>query len=239
LTAPAAIAVEQLRVVRGGKTVLPGLDVEIHAGRVTGLLGPSGSGKSTLLRAIVGVQIIESGAVRVLGLPAGSPPLRRRVAYTTQAPSIYGDLTVRENLHYFARLLGVGASDVDSAIGAVRLGEDADAVVNRLSGGQKARASLATALLGRPEVLILDEPTVGLDPLLRRDLWALFRSLAEAGATLVVSSHVMDEAASCHVLVLLREGAIVAHESPEAIRERTGTDDMSEAFVRLIEQGGA
>jgi ABC-2 type transport system ATP-binding protein len=236
LTAPAAIAVEQLRVVRGGKTVLPGLDVEIHAGRVTGLLGPSGSGKSTLLRSIVGVQIIESGAVHVLGLPAGSPPLRRRVAYTTQAPSIYGDLTVRENLRYFARLLGVGAVEVDAAIEAVRLDEDADAVVNRLSGGQMARASLATALLGRPEVLILDEPTVGLDPLLRRDLWALFRSLAAGGATLVVSSHVMDEAASCDELVLLREGAIVAHATPDAIRARTGTDDMSEAFVRLIEE---
>jgi len=228
---------EQLRVVRGGKTVLPGLEVEIHGGRVTGLLGPSGSGKSTLLRSIVGVQIIESGAVQVLGLPAGSPPLRRRVAYTTQAPSIYGDLTVRENLRYFARLLGVGAAEVDAAIEAVRLEEDADAVVNRLSGGQKARASLATALLGRPEVLILDEPTVGLDPLLRRDLWALFHSLAAGGATLVVSSHVMDEAASCDELVLLREGAIVAHATPDAIRARTGSDDMSEAFVRLIEEG--
>ena len=229
---------EQLRVVRGGKTVLPDLDVDVPAGRVTGLLGPSGSGKSTLLRAIVGVQRIESGSVRVLGLPAGSPPLRRRVAYTTQAPSVYGDLTVRENLRYFGRLLSMDEPALDRAIEAVRLDADADSIVNRLSGGQIARASLATALLGRPEVLILDEPTVGLDPLLRRDLWGLFRSLAEAGATLVVSSHVMDEAVSCDELILIRDGTIVAHSSPQEIRERTGTDDMSEAFVRLIEEQG-
>jgi ABC-2 type transport system ATP-binding protein len=238
LPAKAAIAVEQLRVVRGGKTVLPDLDVDVPAGRVTGLLGPSGSGKSTLLRAIVGVQRIESGSVRVLGLPAGSPPLRRRVAYTTQAPSVYGDLTVRENLRYFGRLLSMDEPALDRAIEAVRLDADADSIVNRLSGGQIARASLATALLGGPEVLILDEPTVGLDPLLRRDLWDLFRSLAEAGATLVVSSHVMDEAASCDELILIRDGTIVAHSSPLEIRERTGTDDMSEAFVRLIEEQG-
>jgi ABC-2 type transport system ATP-binding protein len=236
LSATAAIVVEQLRVVRGGRTVLPGLDVDVPAGRVTGLLGPSGSGKSTLLRAIVGVQRIESGSVRVLGLPAGSPSLRRRVAYTTQAPSVYGDLTVRENLRYFGRLLNMDEPALDRAIEAVQLNTDADSIINRLSGGQKARASLATALLGRPEVLILDEPTVGLDPLLRRDLWGLFRSLAQAGATLVVSSHVMDEAASCDELVLIRDGTIVAHASPQKIRERTGTDDMSEAFVRLIEE---
>jgi ABC-2 type transport system ATP-binding protein len=160
------------------------------------------------------------------------------VAYTTQAPSVYGDLTVRENLRYFGRLLDADDPALERAIEAVRLGDDADAVVNRLSGGQRARASLATALLGSPEVLVLDEPTVGLDPLLRRDLWSLFRSLAEAGATLVVSSHVMDEAASCDELILIRDGTIVAQASPQAIRERTGTDDMSDAFVRLIEEQG-
>jgi ABC-2 type transport system ATP-binding protein len=236
VTAAPAIDVERLHVVRGGKTVLDDLDVQVHAGRVTGLLGPSGSGKSTLLRSIVGVQRIASGSVRVLGLPAGAPELRRRVAYTTQEPSVYADLTVRENLRYFGRLLGVAEPELDRSIQAVRLGDNADAVVARLSGGQKARASLATALLGRPEVLILDEPTVGLDPLLRRDLWSIFRSLAADGATLVVSSHVMDEAENCDELVLVREGAIVAYASPQAIRERTGTDDMSEAFIRLIEE---
>jgi ABC-2 type transport system ATP-binding protein len=191
-----------------------------------------------LLRSIVGVQRIESGSVLVLGIPAGAPELRRRVAYTTQAPAVYGDLTVRENLRYFARLLRLGKRELDEAIQAVRLGDDADAVVSRLSGGQQARASLATALLGAPEVLVLDEPTVGLDPLLRRDLWQLFRSLAAGGRTLLVSSHVMDEAASCDDLVLIREGEIVAQAPPEAIRERARTTDLGEAFIRLIEERG-
>jgi ABC-2 type transport system ATP-binding protein len=231
-----AISVRDLRVRRGGKAVLPGLSCEVAPGMVTGLLGPSGSGKTTLMRSIVGVQLVESGEVTVGGLPAGSPALRRRIGYVTQAPSVYNDLTVRENLRYFGRLLGVAEPELDRSIQAVRLGDNADAVVARLSGGQKARASLATALLGRPEVLILDEPAVGLDPLLRRDLWSIFRSLAADGATLVVSSHVMDEAENCDELVLVREGAIVAYASPQAIRERTGTDDMSEAFIRLIEE---
>jgi ABC-2 type transport system ATP-binding protein len=235
---PAAIAVEHLHVVRGSKTVLHDFGLVVQTGRLTGLLGPSGSGKSTLLRSIVGVQRIESGSVLVLGIPAGAPELRRRVAYTTQAPAVYGDLTVRENLRYFARLLRLGKRELDEALQAVRLGDDADAVVSRLSGGQQARASLATALLGAPEVLVLDEPTVGLDPLLRRDLWQLFRSLAAGGRTLLVSSHVMDEAASCDDLVLIREGEIVAQAPPEAIRERARTTDLGEAFIRLIEERG-
>jgi ABC-2 type transport system ATP-binding protein len=235
---PAAIAVEHLHVVRGSKTVLHDFGLVVQPGRLTGLLGPSGSGKSTLLRSIVGVQRIESGSVLVLGIPAGAPELRRRVAYTTQAPAVYGDLTVRENLRYFARLLRLGERELDEALQAVRLGDDADAVVSRLSGGQQARASLATALLGAPEVLVLDEPTVGLDPLLRRDLWQLFRSLAAGGRTLLVSSHVMDEAASCDDLVLIREGEIVAQAPPDAVRERARTTDLGEAFIRLIEERG-
>jgi ABC-2 type transport system ATP-binding protein len=176
----AAIEFRELRVVRGGNVVLPGLSADIAAGRVTGLLGPSGSGKTTLMRAIVGVQIIDDGHVRVLGEEAGSPSLRRRLAYVTQAPSVYGDLTVHENLRYFARVLGVDG--VDRAIETVGLETRADSVVNRLSDGQRARASLATALLGDPELLVLDEPTVGQDPVLRRDLWNTFHGLAESGA---------------------------------------------------------
>ncbi|MGZ8696940.1 MAG: ABC transporter ATP-binding protein, partial [Gaiellaceae bacterium] len=207
-------------------------------GVVTGLLGPSGSGKSTLMRAVVGVQRVESGEVTVLGEPAGSPALRRRVAYTTQAPSVYGDLTVRENLRYFARILGAGGDRVERAIETVGLGEDADRVVNALSGGQSARASLASALLGEPQVLVLDEPTVGLDPVLRRDLWTNFRRLAAEGATLLVSSHVMDEAERCDDLLLLRDGGLLASGTVAGIRELTGTDDLDEAFLRLIEAGG-
>ena len=232
----AAIEIRDLRVVRGGNVVLPGLTAEVEAGSVTGLLGPSGSGKSTLLRAIVGVQIVAGGNVLVLGEPAGSAQLRRRVAYVTQAPSVYADLTVRENLRYFARVLGLPRARAEDPITTVGLEDEADRVVQKLSGGQRARASLATALLGEPEVLVLDEPTVGQDPVLRRDLWNSFHSLADDGATLLVSSHVMDEADRCDRLLLLRGGEILATGTPDELRERTGTRDLDNAFLKLVEQ---
>jgi ABC-2 type transport system ATP-binding protein len=231
----AAIAVEKLVVVRGGTPVLDGLSLTVAAGSVTGLLGPSGSGKSTLLRAIVGVQIVGSGTITVLGAAAGSAPLRRRVGYMTQAPSVYADLSVRENLRYFARLLVAPAARVDEVIATVALEGFAGRIVGRLSGGQRARVSLAAALLGKPDLLILDEPTVGLDPVLRRDLWNLFHQLAGQGVTLVVSSHVMDEAERCSSLLLLRDGVLIATGTPEELRGRTGAETMDEVFLRLIE----
>ncbi len=229
------MVVERLRVVRGGRLALADLSVEIRRGAITGFLGPNGSGKSTLMRSIVGVQRVERGAVTVLGLPAGAPELRSRVAYTTQAPSVYGDLTVRENLRYFARLLGSRDARVEDVIETVGLVDDADRVVTRLSGGQRARAALATALIGRPEVLVLDEPTVGLDPVLRRDLWTHLAALATQGATLIVSSHVMDEAERCDELVLLREGALLAATTVEGLRRQTGTHDLDAALLALSE----
>ena len=232
---PAAIAVEELRVRRGGQPVLPGVSLEVRPGVVTGLLGPSGSGKTTLMRAIVGVQIVEAGQVTVLGLPAGTPQLRRRVGYVTQAPSVYGDLTVRENLRYFARILDIAVARIADVIGIVDLERQADQVVHTLSGGERSRVSLATALLGEPDLLVLDEPTVGLDPVLRRDLWATFHLLADDGATLLVSSHVMDEAERCDELLLMREGRIVAAAPPAAILEQTGTRDLESAFLALAE----
>jgi ABC-2 type transport system ATP-binding protein len=230
-----AIEVEDLRVHRGGKLVLPGISLGIGRGVVTGLLGPSGSGKTTLMRAIVGVQIVESGKISVLGRPAGLPELRPRVGYVTQAPSVYGDLTVRENLRYFARILAAPPERVDEVIGTVGLGGQADQVVGTLSGGEWSRASLATALLGDPEILVLDEPTVGLDPVLRRDLWDTFHALAADGATLLVSSHVMDEAKRCDELVLMREGLIVAMTSPADLLRQTGASDLEEAFLSVAE----
>jgi ABC-2 type transport system ATP-binding protein len=231
-----AVAVDRLRVVRGGTLVLPGLSARVEPGRVTGLLGPSGSGKSTLLRAVVGVQRIQSGSVRVLGEQAGSPTLRSRVAYRPQAPSVYGDLTVLENLRYFGRVLGAGSSAIERAIATVGLERHTRHVVHRLSGGEQARVSLAAALVGSPELLVLDEPTVGLDPVLRRELWNTFHDLAGGGETLLVSSHVMDEADRCDELLLLREGEIVAAGTPDALRARTGAPDLSEAFLRLVEE---
>ena len=231
----AAISVRGLEVVRGGRVVLPGIDLEVESGSITGLLGPSGGGKSTIMRSIVGVQKVVAGEVEVLGLPAGSAELRTRVGYMTQALSVYRDLSVRENLHYFARLLHAPAARIDQVIQQVDLADDADREVANLSGGQQARVSLATALLGEPEVLVLDEPTVGLDPLLRRSLWALFRELADQGRTLLVSSHVMDEASHCDRLLLVRDGRILADDAPRALLARTGAADLNDAFVALIE----
>ena len=236
MSAAAAIRVTDLRVVRGGAVVLPDLSCEVAAGSVTGLLGPSGSGKSTLLRAIVGVQKVASGSVEVLGQPAGSADLRSRIGYMTQAPSVYGDLTVGENLVFFARVLDEPEAAVDRVLAEVSLEEYRGRVVNRLSGGQRARVSLAAALLAEPDLLVLDEPTVGLDPVLRRDLWELFHGLAERGTTLLVSSHVMDEADRCDALLLLREGTLLAHATPAQLREQTGEDNLEDVFLRLIEE---
>ncbi|MDR6863731.1 ABC transporter ATP-binding protein [Phycicoccus sp. 3266] len=230
------IEIDHLRVVRGGRTVLPDLSARIPAGQVVGLLGPSGSGKSTLIRAIVGVQVVEAGDVRVLGEAAGSPSLRRRVAYVTQSPSVYDDLTVRANVRYFADVLGADRATVESAIESVDLMSHADVLVGRLSGGQRSRVSLAAALVDDPELLVLDEPTVGLDPVLRRDLWNLFKRLAAQGRSLLVSSHVMDEASRCDRLLLLREGEVLADATLEELLRRTGASDAEGAFLALIDR---
>jgi ABC-2 type transport system ATP-binding protein len=230
-----AVEVERLRVVRGGREVLPDLSVRIPSGSVVGLLGPSGSGKSTLIRAIVGVQVVQSGTVTVLGHPAGSPVLRDRVGYVTQAPSIYDDLTVRENIRFFARMVGADLDAADRAITAVDLESHVGVLAGRLSGGQRSRVSLASALVGEPELLVLDEPTVGLDPVLRRDLWRLFHELAATGTSLLVSSHVMDEATRCDRLLLLREGQLLADEPLPMLLERTGSVDAEQAFLALID----
>jgi len=230
-----AVQVEDLRVVRGGNEVLHGVSLAVADGSVTGLLGPSGCGKSTLMRSIVGVQIVEGGTVTVLGLPAGSASLRRRIGYVTQAPSVYGDLTVLENLRYFARVVGVGRDRVAEVLDSVGLSQFTSRLTSSLSGGERARVSLASALLGRPQLLVLDEPTVGLDPVLRTELWRMFHSLAHDGTTLLISSHVMDEAAECDDLLLMRDGALLEQTTPDALRRSTGQDDLSKAFLAVIE----
>ncbi|MFI9824945.1 ABC transporter ATP-binding protein [Streptomyces sp. NPDC052013] len=242
-TGTPAIRAQDLTVVRGPRTVLRGLDFTVPRGQITGLLGPSGCGKSTLMRAIVGTQAKVTGTLDVLGRPAGHPTLRTRIGYVTQAPSVYDDLTVRQNLDYFAAILHPGRTAADlrhehvtRAIDDVDLTTHADALAGNLSGGQRSRVSLAVALLGTPELLVLDEPTVGLDPVLRRDLWQLFHDIAaRRGATLLISSHVMDEAERCHRLLLMRAGEILADDTPDALRDRTGSDTVEAAFLHLVD----
>jgi ABC-2 type transport system ATP-binding protein len=232
------VEIHDLHVVRGRHTVLEHLDITIGGG-VTGLLGPSGCGKSTLMRCLVGVQQVAGGTVQVFGEEAGSRSLRDRIGYVTQAASVYDDLTIAENLRFFARVLGVGKDEVDRVLQSVDLADRKDDVVGRLSGGQRSRASLAVALLGSPDLLVLDEPTVGLDPVLREDLWALFHDLADQGTAVFVSSHVMDEAERCHRLLLMREGRIIADGSPAEIKEKAGADSVEEAFLAIVRRDAA
>jgi len=242
-----AVEIRGLRVVRGGRPALDDVDLTVRGGTLTGLLGPSGAGKTTLMRAILGVQVVAGGEVRVLGRPAGSPDLRHRVGYVTQAPSVYEDLTVEENLRYFARILGAphhagadagqGPVAVDEALETVGLGPSRRQMVRTLSGGELSRVSLATALLGSPELLVLDEPTVGLDPVLRDSLWTTFRRIAASGTTLLVSSHVMDEAVRCDRLVLLRAARVLADTTPQELLRSTGTTDADAAFLHLVRHG--
>ncbi|MBT2368995.1 ABC transporter ATP-binding protein, partial [Streptomyces sp. ISL-10] len=242
-----AVLARGLTVVRGERTVLRGVDFTVLPGRITGLLGPSGCGKSTLMRAVVGTQAKVTGTLEVLGRPSGDAELRSRIGYVTQAPSVYDDLTVRQNLDYFAAVLLPGRANRDAreecvarAVADVDLTSHADALAGRLSGGQRSRVSLAVALLGTPEVLVLDEPTVGLDPVLRRDLWDLFHRLAdERGATILVSSHVMDEAERCHRLILMRDGEILAEDAPDDLRTRTRSATVEEAFLHLVDEADA
>jgi ABC-2 type transport system ATP-binding protein len=229
-----AVAIRDLTVRRGGREVVRISSLEVAAGAVTGLMGPSGCGKTTLMRCIVGVQRIAAGHVDVLGAPAGSPALRRRIGYMTQAPSVYGDLTVRENLDFFARVLGAEAARIEDVIDAVKVPVRPRQLVRDLSGGERARVSLAAVLLGEPDLLVLDEPTVGLDPLLRVELWRMFRDLAAGGTTLLISSHSLEEARHCDRLLLMRDGELLLADNPEGLRRRTGADDLEDAFVALV-----
>jgi ABC-2 type transport system ATP-binding protein len=231
---PPAILIDDLRIDRGGRTVIDTISMSLPAGIITGLLGPSGCGKTTLMRAIVGAQRITAGSITVFDEPAGARSLRRRIGYVTQSPSIYPDLSTVENVRYFGAMYDVGSDRVREVIDAVGLTAKKLEPAGNLSGGQKGRVSLACALVCDPDLLILDEPTVGLDPLLRAELWEQFRALADRGKTLLVSSHAMDEARHCTELVLMREGAILAHAAPDDIMRRTDCADLEAAFISLV-----
>ncbi len=233
------IAIDHLRVVRGKRPAIHDLSVQIARGTITGLLGPSGCGKTTLMRSIVGTQIITGGTVTVLGHPAGAASLRSRVGYMPQDPTIYDDLRIVDNVRYFGSLYGMDVKSADEAVSVVGLDDHRTALCGNLSGGQRTRVSLACALVAAPDLLVLDEPTVGLDPVLRVDLWQQFHQLAERGTTLIVSSHVMDEADHCGDLLLMREGHLLAHTTPRKLREDTGCQSLEEAFLSVIRHSTA
>jgi ABC-2 type transport system ATP-binding protein len=232
-----ALQATKVRVLRGHREVLHDLTFTLGAGQVVGLVGPSGCGKTTLMRSMAGAQRF-SGELTVLGRPAGDPALRHEIGYAAQSAAVYQDLTVEENLRYFARVVGAPPTDVGRVLDEVELAALRSHVVGRLSGGQRSRVSLAVALLGTPRLLVLDEPTVGLDPVLREQLWALFRRLASGGMTLLVSSHVMDEAERCDELLVLRDGRLLAQGSPQALQRGTTTEDMNAAFLALVAAAG-
>ena len=228
-----AITAQKLTVQKGKTEILHGLDMTIRAGAITGLIGPSGSGKTTLMRAIVGVQKY-NGSLQVFDTPAGKASLRTRIGYVTQSPAVYDDLTVLQNIHYFARVAGTPTHEANAVIAKVQLNGKEGQLVRSLSGGQRARVSLAVALLGDPDVLVLDEPTVGLDPILRNELWEQFAELAKQGKTLLVSSHVMDEAERCDELVLIRDGNVLWNDSRQKLLEQTKSGNVGDAFVAMI-----
>lgn len=230
-----AIIAKSLIVTKGSASILNGLTFSTKKGAITGLIGPSGSGKTTLMRSIVGVQAYD-GTLKVLGRDAGNKNLRSRIGYVTQSPAIYSDLTVGQNIAYFASIVGASKEQSTQIIREVDLAKQAKQLVAHLSGGQKARVSLAIALLGDPELLVLDEPTVGLDPILRNNLWDLFARLAESGKTLLISSHVMDEAERCNELLLMREGALLWNDTRQNLLQETSSSTVGDAFVAMIER---
>ena len=230
-----AVRVSNLRVRRRRRETLHGLTFDLPTGTITGLLGPSGCGKTTLMRTLVGVQRYD-GEVRVLSHEPGAPAIRGRVGYVTQGTAVYKDLTARQNLRYFASLAGPRARDVDEVLDVVGLTDLADRRVSTYSGGEANRASLACALVAGPELLVLDEPTVGLDPLTREDLWTTFHALASQGATLLVSSHVMDEAFRCDSVLLMRDGDLLDTTTASALLKRTGVETLDEAFLAVIRE---
>ncbi|MDP1851737.1 MAG: ABC transporter ATP-binding protein [Candidatus Planktophila sp.] len=231
-----AISITDLTVIRGRTRILSEFNLEVESGAILGLLGPSGSGKTTIMRSVAGLQRLTGGSIKVLGNPAGDKSLRSRISYSTQDASIYRDLTCSENVDYFAALQGRASSSTDEILELVDLSRNRKQIAATLSGGERARLALATALVGRPEILILDEPTVGLDPLLRRDLWSLFHRFTDEGKTLLVSSHMMEEADHCDELVLLRDGAILAKGTPRELRTQTGVENMDAVFISLVEK---
>ena len=230
-----AVEARDVRKRFGEVTALDGLSLTIAAGEIYGLLGPNGSGKTTLIRALAGLVRPDAGEVRVFGATPRAAVAGGAIGYMTQAPALYGELSVEENLRFFAALEGVAdvAGRIEDALRHVELIDRRGTIVGSLSGGLKTRVSLAATLLHQPRLLLLDEPTVGVDPALRREFWQHFRSLANGGMTILISSHVMDEAARCDRLGLVRAGRLLAEGSATELIRSAGTADLESAFLAL------
>jgi ABC-2 type transport system ATP-binding protein len=234
---PAIEAVE-LRKSFGDIHAVDGISLALAPGRIYALLGPNGSGKTTLIRLLTGLARTTGGTATVLGVPMPSRENLANIGYMTQADGIYPELSVLENVRFFAALYGI--SDREAHLDVLRLVELADRLdtpASQLSGGMRRRLSLACALVHRPQVAFLDEPTVGIDPALRVQFWAHFRALASAGTTILLSSHVMDEADRCDELLFMRSGKVIAQGSGRELRERAGIDDLEQAFLRFAGEG--
>jgi ABC-2 type transport system ATP-binding protein len=229
-----AYAVDVDNVVKsfGTMRALDGVTLRVRSGEIYGLLGPNGAGKTTLIRAIVGLVAPESGTVTVLGSRMPNLDILGSVGYMTQAAALYPDLSVEENLRFFAAISGAD-SNVDEVLKVVELDQRRKSIVATLSGGMRQRCSLACALVHRPRLLLLDEPTVGVDPQLRVQFWEHFREMAAAGTTILVSSHVMDEAERCQRLGLIRFGKLLGEGTPNEVRAAAGTNNLEEAFLKL------
>ncbi len=235
-----SVKIKNLSVTLGGSfKALVDINLDLPVGKTIGFIGPSGAGKTTLIRSIVGSINITKGEVLVFNESAGSSSLRSKVSYMTQELSVYPDLTVKENLKYFITMANTPKKDrMSSLVEVLKLVDmtsKSDILVSSLSGGEKQRVSLAVALIGSPKLMVLDEPTVGLDPVLREKLWQLFFKLNERGSTLIVTSHSMDEASRCDDLVLIRDGKLISHSTPEELLKRTGSSSVEESFLKLVE----
>jgi ABC-2 type transport system ATP-binding protein len=231
------VVISELTKQFGRLRAVNNLDMTINAGETFGLIGPNGSGKTTLIRMLVGLMRPTRGTIRIMGMRMPNIRIAPHIGYMTQLSALYLDLTARENMQFFCNIYGLRGREqkqrIDEMLERVELADRAGDIVGNFSGGMKQRLSLATALVHHPSLALLDEPTVGVDPELRRSFWAYFGQLNEEGITIIVSTHHLDEAAHCTRLGLMRSGALLAQDTPQELLRQSGKDNMEDAFLHF------